>query len=130
MNAAQPPAFCASAMTCSVKCRLAGRFGAEHFNHAAAGEIRRLQEHCRCDRAGRNHLTGSAAREPSIRTEPFPNCLSICTSADCMARRRSSVFIDKTFQEEVPGGACGKISGKELTEDIRRRQALARIGFG
>ena len=58
-------------------------------------------------------VTGIAFRDPSMSTAPLPNCLSICTSADCMARRRSSVFIDKTFQEEVAERA-GKSQEKNL----------------
>ena len=39
--------------------------------------------------------TGMVAREPSMRTEPFPNCLSICAKVASICLRRSSIKLPR-----------------------------------
>ena len=93
MNAAWPPIFCASAITCSVMVVLPEDSGPNTSTtrprgkpptpRAASNEI---------DPVGITAIGTIASFDPNRMIEPLPNCFSICETASSIALPRSSAM--------------------------------------
>src|ERR1051326_3483446 len=89
MKAAAPPARCASAITCSASVVLPEDSGPKISITRPRGKPptpRALSSEIDPDGIA---LTGKTLRDPSRRTDPFPNCFSIWARAESMARWRA-----------------------------------------
>ena len=90
MKAAMPPAFCASATTCSATVVLPDDSGPKISTDAAARESADAERVVERNGAREMADTGTMASfDPSRTIEPFPNCFSIWPSVSPRVRARS-----------------------------------------
>src|SRR5438128_5823519 len=115
MNAAVPPAFCASAITCSAMVVLPDDSGPKISTtrprgnpptpSALSSEIEPLEI----------TDTGRTVFDPSRRIVPLPNCFSIWTSAWSIVLRRSCSVMVGSCLQEYGGRRRRGFSGKFAT---------------